>query len=55
VIQAVDQLLAMANDSTRIKDFDEQWGKGFIKPETFVGIVYESLRSEQRRTLPARR
>jgi glyoxylase-like metal-dependent hydrolase (beta-lactamase superfamily II) len=25
-------------------EFDEAWGKGFLKPEQFVGIVYESLR-----------
>lgn len=26
--------------------FDEKWGKGFLKPDDFVGIVYESLSKE---------
>lgn len=101
VIKAVDQLLAIANDSTRIipghgplatradllayrktlatirdrvqvavrngrtlqqvlaskpsADFDEKWGKGFMKPDTFIGIVYESLRSENRGKNPRSR
>ena len=25
------------------RDFDEKWGKGFIKPDKFVGLVYDSL------------
>jgi len=23
--------------------FDDKWGKGFMKPDDFIGIVYESL------------
>ena len=26
------------------KDFDEKWGKGFLTPDQFVGIVYDSLK-----------
>jgi len=25
------------------KDFDPRWGQGFLKPESFVTLVYESL------------
>ena len=24
-------------------ELDEEWGRGFIKPDTFVSIVHESL------------
>jgi glyoxylase-like metal-dependent hydrolase (beta-lactamase superfamily II) len=27
------------------RDFDEKWGKGFLKPEVFVEIVYTDLTS----------
>jgi hypothetical protein len=30
-------------------DLDPVWGKGFMKPEPFVKIVYESLASEKSR------
>jgi glyoxylase-like metal-dependent hydrolase (beta-lactamase superfamily II) len=36
-----------------LADLDAQWGKGFLKPEQFLGIVYESL--SQRRPGAARR
>jgi hypothetical protein len=26
--------------------FDETWGRGFLKPEPFVGIVYASLKGK---------
>ncbi|MGZ3577832.1 MAG: MBL fold metallo-hydrolase [Syntrophales bacterium] len=35
----------IASQPTR--DFDPVWGKGFMKPEQFVTIVYESLASEK--------
>ena len=25
-------------------DYDAKWGKGFIKPDVFVGLVFDSLR-----------
>ena len=25
------------------REFDEVWGKGFLKPEQFVEVVYSSL------------
>jgi glyoxylase-like metal-dependent hydrolase (beta-lactamase superfamily II) len=31
------------------QDFDPVWGKGFMKPEQFVTIAYESLASEKSR------
>ncbi|MGZ6250320.1 MAG: MBL fold metallo-hydrolase [Syntrophales bacterium] len=37
----------IASQPTR--DFDPVWGKGFMKPEQFVTIVYESLASEKSR------
>jgi glyoxylase-like metal-dependent hydrolase (beta-lactamase superfamily II) len=37
-----------------IADVDAQWGNGFLKPEVFLGIVYESL-SRARPGSPARR
>jgi hypothetical protein len=27
--------------------FDSEWGGGFIKPDVFVGIVYQSLIQEK--------
>ena len=36
-----------------LADLDAQWGNGFLKPEQFLGIVYESL--SQRRPGAARR
>jgi len=28
------------------KDLDEQWGKGFMKPDVWLGIVYKSLKGK---------
>jgi hypothetical protein len=28
------------------KDFDEKWGKGFMKPDIFLAIVYQSLKAK---------
>ncbi len=30
-------------DTKPSKDFDEAWGKGFLKPDTFVELVYKDL------------
>jgi len=35
--------LEKALASAPTQEFDATWGKGFIKPEAFVKIVYESL------------
>ena len=32
-------------DAKPLADLDAQWGKGFLKPEQFLTIAYESLRS----------
>jgi hypothetical protein len=37
----------IASQPTR--DLDPVWGKGFMKPEQFVTIVYESLVNERLR------
>ena len=29
------------------QDFDSEWGGGFLKPDVFVGIVYQSLIQEK--------
>lgn len=29
------------------QDFDSEWGGGFLKPDVFAGIVYQSLSQEQ--------
>ena len=29
------------------QDFDSEWGGGFIKPDFFVGIIYQSLIQER--------
>ena len=29
------------------QDFDSEWGGGFLKPDVFVGIVYQSLMQEK--------
>jgi hypothetical protein len=29
------------------QDFDNEWGGGFLKPDVFVGIVYQSLTQEK--------
>ena len=29
------------------QDFDGEWGGGFLKPDMFVGIVYQSLIQEK--------
>ena len=36
-----------------LADLDPQWGKGFLRPEQFLGIVYESL-TQARRGAPGR-
>lgn len=40
-------------DAKPLADFDVKWGNGFLKPELFLGIVYESL--SQRRPRATRR
>lgn len=39
----LDQVIA----SRPTRDFDPVWGKGFLKPEQFVAIVYDSLMKEK--------
>jgi len=41
VLLAAVLCLDAAAQSTR--EFDEVWGKGFLKPEQFVEVVYSSL------------
>ena len=36
--------LAEIQASAPTKDFDEKWGKGFMKPDQFVSLVHASLR-----------
>ena len=38
--------LAAVIASPPTRDFDPAWGKGFLKPEHFVRIVYDSLVKE---------
>ena len=35
--------------------YDAQWGQGFMKPDTFVRVVYDSLQSERQHGAMARR
>jgi len=37
--KTLDQIVA----SKPTADFDDKWGKGFLKPEMFVGILYQDL------------
>lgn len=34
------------------RDFDEKWGKGFLKPETFIEIVYTDFKNRVARRRP---
>jgi glyoxylase-like metal-dependent hydrolase (beta-lactamase superfamily II) len=43
------QPLAAVIASQPTRDFDPVWGKGFMKPEQFVTIVYESLAKKKSR------
>jgi hypothetical protein len=35
--------LSQVTAAKPLADLDAQWGKGFLKPEMFLSIVYESL------------
>jgi cyclase len=43
---AAGQTLAQVKAAAPTKDLDEAWGKGFIKADDWVGIVYESLKKK---------
>ena len=36
--------LAQVSSAKPLADLDAEWGKGFMKPEMFLGIAYESVR-----------
>lgn len=48
---AQGRTLAQLTAAKPLADLDAQWGKGFLKPEVFLGIAYESVRGRA----PARR
>lgn len=55
VIAAIDRALVLLKPDTKIISGhgprasvdDEAWGRGFLKAEAWVGIVYDSMASNQ--------
>lgn len=52
-LAAQRRTLKQVLDAKPLADFDAQWGKGFVTPEMFLTIVYQSL-SERRSDRPQR-